>query len=136
MAHRLLSHFRIIYETKNKKPTNLANVSPNTKNSTTIESRVDLTLDRKNQETSVINSAFVNANLQAVLNYAQKVAMRSFIQATLNACHGQNNLLNTFISGLIGNRPHLVARKLLQKQYLFGKGCIICYRNLSLCSCE
>ena len=88
------------------------------KNSTTIESRVDLTLGHRNQETSVINSTFVNANLQAILNYAQKVAMRSFIQATLNACHRQNNLVNTFISGLLGNRPHLVARKLLQKQYL------------------
>ena len=82
---------------------------------------MDLTLGRRNQETSVINSAFVNANLQAVLNYAQKVAMRSFFQATLNACHGQNNLVNTFISGLLGNRPHLVARKLLQKQYLFAR---------------
>ena len=41
-------------------------------NSTTIESRANLTLGCRNQETSAINSVFINANLQAVFKLCTK----------------------------------------------------------------
>jgi hypothetical protein len=92
-----------------------------TVNASTEDSEIVLSGNRDIQSVTAINSELVNANLQAILVYVQKIAIRSFIHASMVSCKSQNNLINNFITGILGNRPHLVIRKLLKQEYLFAR---------------